>query len=223
MTDMITSQIESDVLGQLREVGVIAVIRAPSAAVAVAAVDALVVGGVTGIEVTFSTPDAADVIATVRGRYGPEVFLGAGTVLTGEQADAAVQAGATFLVSPGTTPPVARALTRTGAAVMLGVLTPSELMTAVDLGADVVKLFPASLGGTGLLRSLRGPFPTVPIMPTGGVNPDNLADWLAAGAIAVGAGSELCAPALLRRAAWAELTDRARAFTTAFQRVSRAA
>jgi 2-dehydro-3-deoxyphosphogluconate aldolase/(4S)-4-hydroxy-2-oxoglutarate aldolase len=202
-------------LSSVADAGVIAVLRAPSAAAAVQAVDALVRGGVTGVEITYSTPDAEAAIAEVADRHGDAVLLGAGTLTRPEQAERAVAAGARFLVSPGTEPELAKAMRATGALVMLGALTPSEVMAASALGADVVKIFPASLGGPAYLRSLRGPFPDIPLMPTGGVNSDNLAEWLRAGAVAVGAGSELCGPAAMNAGNWEVITDSARAFVAA--------
>src|SRR4051794_28351380 len=174
----------STALSDLRSAGIVAVLRAPSADSAVATVDALVRGGVTGVEITFSTPGAAEAIGRVHERYGDGVHLGAGTVLEAEQAVSAVEAGARFLVSPGSEPALAAAMAGTGAAILLGALTPTEVMTARRLGSTAVKIFPASLGGPGYLRSLRGPFPDVPLMPTGGVTADNLADWFRAGAVA---------------------------------------
>ena len=177
----------------LRAATVIAVLRAPSAEAGIRATDALVAGGITGIEITYSTPDAAAVIREVRRRHGDAVYLGAGTVLEQAQASEAVEAGAEFLVSPGTEPALAAAMLDTGVTVLSGALTPSEVMTALRLGVQVVKLFPASLGGTAYLKALRGPFPQVSFVPTGGVNAGNLAEWLAAGAVAVGVGSDLTA------------------------------
>jgi 2-dehydro-3-deoxyphosphogluconate aldolase/(4S)-4-hydroxy-2-oxoglutarate aldolase len=202
-------------LTSITDVGVIAVLRAPSADAAVSAVDALVAGGVTGVEITFSTPDAEAAIAEVARRHGDAVLLGAGTITRPEQAESAVAAGARFLVCPGTEASLARAMTATGATVMLGALTPSEVMAAVALGADVVKVFPASLGGPAYLRSLRGPFPDVPLMPTGGVSADNIGQWVGAGALAVGAGSELCSPAAMRAGTWEVIEDQARSFSAA--------
>ncbi len=203
----------------LRAAGVVAVLRAPSAAAAVSATAALVRGGVTGIEITYSTPDAADAIARIADRYGDAVHLGAGTVLTPEHAVEAVGAGAAFLVSPGLDEQLATAMRATGAALLLGALTPTEVMAARRLGSAVVKLFPASLGGPSYLRSLRGPFPTTPIMPTGGVTADNLGDWFAAGAVAVGAGSELCSPAAMAAGRWDEIEATARRFAAALDAV----
>ncbi|MFE2088583.1 bifunctional 4-hydroxy-2-oxoglutarate aldolase/2-dehydro-3-deoxy-phosphogluconate aldolase [Streptomyces sp. NPDC059460] len=207
-------------LAALRQAGLVAVLRAPSADSALAAVDALVAGGVTGIEITYSTPDAPGVIAQVRSRH-PEALVGAGTVLSSDQAEAAADAGAAFLVSPGTAPELTEAMLDTGLLVLSGAMTPSEVMTASALGVHAVKLFPASLGGPGFLRALRGPFPDVPLVPTGGVSTDNLSDWFAAGALAVGAGSELCSSADIAAGRWAALTERAQAFTAALAKARR--
>lgn len=202
-------------LSRLAETGVVAVLRAPTAEAALRAVDALVAGGVTGIEITYSTPDASSVIAEVARRHGETVLLGAGTVTTADQAQRAVAAGAVFLVSPGTTPALAQAMRATGASCLFGALTPTEVMAAVDLGADAVKIFPASLGGPAYLRSLLGPFPAAVLVPTGGVNAANLAEWLAAGAIAVGAGSELCHPGAMTAGRFEVIEQAARDFTAA--------
>ena len=205
----------SDPLAALRAATVIAVLRAPSAEAGILATDALVAGGITGIEITYSTPDAAAVIREVRRRHGDAVYLGAGTVLERSQADEAVAAGAEFLVSPGTDAELAGAMLGTGVTVLSGALTPSEVMTAIRLGVHVVKLFPASLGGPGYLKALRGPFPQASFVPTGGVHAGNLAEWLAAGAVAVGAGSDLCPTSALAAGDWATITATARQFATA--------
>ena len=205
---------------ELRREGVVAVLRAPSAAIAVEAVDALVAGGMGGIEITFSTPDAAEAIREIGRRHGDRVYLGAGTVLSPAQARAAVAAGARFLVSPGTDALLAEAMLETGAMVCLGALTPTEVMAATGLGAHVVKIFPASLGGPAYLKALRGPFPDVPFMPTGGVTAENLGAWLAAGAIAVGAGSEIAPPDALSGRHWDVIEAAARTWAAAFARAT---
>jgi 2-dehydro-3-deoxyphosphogluconate aldolase/(4S)-4-hydroxy-2-oxoglutarate aldolase len=208
----------ADPLAALRSTTVVAVLRAPSAEAGIRASDALIAGGVTGIEITYSTPDAAAVIHEVRARHGDRVYLGAGTVLQPAQAAEAVGAGAQFLVSPGTEPRLAAAMLETGAVVLAGALTPSEVMATVACGVHVVKLFPASLGGPAFLKALRGPFPDVSFVPTGGVNADNLLDWLAAGAVAVGAGGELCSATAMAAGDWAAVTDSARQFAAAADR-----
>jgi 2-dehydro-3-deoxyphosphogluconate aldolase/(4S)-4-hydroxy-2-oxoglutarate aldolase len=202
-------------LKALTEAAVVAVLRAPDPDSALRGVDALVAGGVTGIEITYSTPDAPSVIAEIDRRYGDRVVLGAGTVTTPAQATEAVEAGARFLVSPGTTEELARALLATGVTTLMGALTPSEVIRVSELGAHAVKIFPASLGGPGYLKSLRGPFPNIPFVPTGGVNESNIGTWLSAGAVAVGAGGELCSGADLAAGRYSEIEDRARRFADA--------
>lgn len=199
----------------LADAVVVAVIRAPDERSAVRGVEALLAGGVTGIEITYSTPNAAAVIKELADRFGSELALGAGTVLSPTQAEEAVAAGAQFLVCPGHSAELAAAMLATGATVLLGALTPTEVMRAVELGAHAVKVFPASVGGPSYLRALRGPFPDVAFVPTGGVNVDNIGDWLAAGAVAVGAGGDLCSPADLAAGRWSELTERAQRFHAA--------
>lgn len=204
-----------DRLSRTRAAGVLAVLRAPSPESALEAAEAIIRGGIPGIEVTYSTPDAPAVIRELIARHGDAAHIGAGTVTTPEQADAAADAGAAFLVSPGTRPALTRAMLDTGRVVMTGALTPTEVMTALELGVDVVKIFPASLGGPSFLSALRGPFPDAPLMPTGGVTPDNLADWFAAGAMAVGAGGDLARTASITAGDWADLEARAGRFAAA--------
>jgi 2-dehydro-3-deoxyphosphogluconate aldolase/(4S)-4-hydroxy-2-oxoglutarate aldolase len=203
-------------LQPLAEAGVIAVLRAPSAQAAVGAAEALLDGGVTAIEITYSTPDAPRAIRELRDRR-PETLVGAGTVCTPAQARDAADAGARFLVSPGSTPRIVAAMLDTGLPTLAGALTPTEVMAAVELGVHAIKLFPGSHGGPGYLRALRGPFPDLPVVPTGGVSAGNLTDWFGAGVLAVGAGGELCPSSAIERADWAEITDRARAFSAALK------
>lgn len=205
----------TDRLSRARAAGVLAVLRAPSPESALEAADAIIRGGIPGIEVTYSTPDAPAVIRELIARHGDAAYIGAGTVTTPEQAAAAAEAGAEFLVSPGTLPALTRAMLDTGKVVMTGALTPTEVMAALELGVDVVKIFPASLGGPSYLGALRGPFPDAPLMPTGGVKPENVADWFAAGAVAVGAGGDLANSASITAGDWADLEARAARFAAA--------
>ncbi|GAB6859333.1 bifunctional 4-hydroxy-2-oxoglutarate aldolase/2-dehydro-3-deoxy-phosphogluconate aldolase [Microbacterium xylanilyticum] len=205
----------TDRLARARATGVLAVLRTPSADAALHTADALIRGGVTGIEVTYSTPDAPAVIRELIARHGEGAYVGAGTVTTSAEAEAAADAGAAFLVSPGTLPDLTAAMRATGAVIMTGALTPTEVMTALRLEVDVVKIFPASLGGPAYLSALRGPFPHAPLMPTGGVTADNLADWFGAGAVAVGAGGDLANSASIAAGDWDDLEARARRFSSA--------
>ncbi|PRA78958.1 bifunctional 4-hydroxy-2-oxoglutarate aldolase/2-dehydro-3-deoxy-phosphogluconate aldolase [Microbacterium sp. MYb66] len=204
-----------DRLDRARTTGILAVLRAPSPELALEASEAIIRGGVTGIEVTFSTPDAPAVIRELIARHGDAAYIGAGTVTNAAQAAQAADAGAEFLVSPGTLPDLTRTMLDTGRVVMTGAMTPTEVMSALELGVDVVKIFPASLGGPSYLGALRGPFPDAPLMPTGGVSPENLSAWFAAGAVAVGAGGDLANGASIKASDWADLEQRAARFTQA--------
>lgn len=206
---------QTDPLDRLRRACVVAVIRAPDAAGAIRAVDALVRGGVTGIEITYSTPDVPRVLRAVAEHHGDAVLLGAGTLRTAAHVREAVAAGAEFLVSPGLDDELVAAMLASGATTMAGALTPTEVMRADQLGVHVVKLFPASLGGPEYVRSLRGPFPDTPFMPTGGVSAENLSEWLAAGVVAVGAGSELCSGADIQAGRFDAIEANARRFARA--------
>lgn len=209
----------TDRLDRARATGVLAVLRAPSPELALETAEAIIRGGVAGIEVTYSTPDAPAVIRELVTRHGDAAYIGAGTVTTIEQAAAAADAGAEFLVSPGTLPDLTRAMLDTDRVVMTGAMTPTEVMGALALGVDVVKIFPASLGGPSYLGALRGPFPDAPLMPTGGVKPDNLAEWFAAGAVAVGAGGDLANAASIKASDWEDIKQRAARFAAAFSAV----
>jgi 2-dehydro-3-deoxyphosphogluconate aldolase/(4S)-4-hydroxy-2-oxoglutarate aldolase len=203
------------VLSRIESLGLLAVIRGPSPELTLRMVEALVAGGVTGIEITYTTPDAAAVVRALDERFGQDILLGMGTLTEPEQAAEAQDAGARFLVSPHTEPELARAMTATGLPVMFGALTPSEVMMAHRLGSDVVKLFPGSLAGPSYLKALHGPFPHIKLMPTGGVSLENVGDWFAAGAVAVGAGSSLCPAAWAKAGRFADITQRAAAFVEA--------
>jgi 2-dehydro-3-deoxyphosphogluconate aldolase/(4S)-4-hydroxy-2-oxoglutarate aldolase len=207
----------SETLARIRSAGVLAVLRAPSADAAIAAADALIAGGVTGIEVTYSTPDVPAALAGIRARHGDAVVLGAGTLLDAPQAAEAVAAGAQYLVAPGLDDALVEAMVATGAVVMAGAITPTEVMRARRLSVDVVKLFPGSLGGPSLMKALRAPFPDLLFLPTGGVSATNVGEWLAAGAHAVAAGGELCPAAALRDGDWDDVTARARGFASALE------
>ena len=201
-------------LKRTEELGLLAVVRgeSPDAALEVSAT--LIEGGVLGIEITFTTPEAPRVIRDLDAEYGDDILLGAGTVTTREQVDGAAEAGSAFLVSPGSDPHLLPAMLETGLLVLPGVLTPSEVMLARGLGAPAVKLFPGSSGGPSYLKALRGPFPDVPFVPTGGVSLENVADWFAAGALAVGAGGAL-APSSLEGRDRGEVVETARRFAEA--------
>lgn len=208
---------KQQVLEKIKALGLLAVIRGPSADLTVQMVDALVAGGVLGIEITYSTPDAERVVKTLAEKYGDEIVLGMGTLTRPEQAISAREAGAAFLVSPICEPDLVRAMAASGLTTMAGALTPTEVFQAYQLGSDVVKIFPGSLAGPGYIKALKGPFPYIPMMPTGGVNAANAADWFAAGVVAVGAGSELCPPQLAKEGKFEQISQKAAEFVQVIQ------
>ncbi len=193
---------------RLREVAVVAVIRAASVDAALDISRALVEGGVSGIEITFSTPGAVEAIARAKVEL-PRAFVGAGTVLSAEQLEAACDAGASFLVSPHCDEALVALAHERGVPFMPGALTPTEVVRAHQAGAACVKLFPGSAVGPSYLKALRAPFPHIPLMPTGGVDEHNLGEWFAAGAIAVGMGGNLAQGSLEQISACASRIARA--------------
>ncbi|MFF7995275.1 bifunctional 4-hydroxy-2-oxoglutarate aldolase/2-dehydro-3-deoxy-phosphogluconate aldolase [Kitasatospora xanthocidica] len=199
-------------LSALRDDRVIAVVRAPRIPDAAALCAALAAGGITWTEFTYTTPEVTTHLRRAA-RAGHRV--GVGTVLTAEQAERGVAAGASFLVTPGCRPEVAEAAGAAGVPVVLGALTPTEVARAVDLGAAAVKIFPARAFGPGYFKDLRGPYPDVPLVASGGVNAGNAAEFLGQGALAVCAGTDVVAPEAVAAGDWAEITRRARAFTAA--------
>ena len=206
------------VLEKVKEMGLLAVIRGPSPELTFQMVEALVKAGVKGIEITYSTPNAEDVVKKLAAKYGDSIVLGMGTLTKPEQAQSAKTAGAIFLVSPICEPELVKAMVATNLLTMAGALTPTEVFRAYSLGTDVVKIFPGSLGGPAYIKALKGPFPYIPMMPTGGVNAGNAADWFLAGVVAVGAGSELCPPQLAKEGKFDEITKKASAFVETINR-----
>lgn len=196
----------ADVLATIREIGIIPVIRAESADAAIAVVGALVEAGLPVAEVTMTVPGAIEVIAAVVKRFGDKLLVGAGTVTDAETVKRASGAGAEFIVSPCLVRAVIEMAHREDLAVMPGGLTPTEIFEAHNAGADMVKVFPAqNVGGAAYLRALRGPFPDIPLVPTGGVTLDNLKQMFEAGAAAVGVGSELISKDALSRRDYAAI------------------
>jgi 2-dehydro-3-deoxyphosphogluconate aldolase/(4S)-4-hydroxy-2-oxoglutarate aldolase len=198
-----------EVLEKIKQLGLLAVIRGPSAELTVKMVEALVAGGVLGIEITYSTPNAEGVVRTLAKQFGERIVLGMGTLTKPEQALSAKDAGANFIVSPVCEPSLVKSMVESGLLTMAGALTPTEVLQTYNLGADVIKVFPGSLGGPAYIKALKGPFPYIPMMPTGGVSAANVAEWFATGVVAVGAGSELCPPQLAKEGKFNEITRRA--------------
>lgn len=188
---------KKDILTKLEDCGVIAVVRAESEEMAVKIVEACVAGGIVGIEITFTVPGAIDIITALVKRYKPEeVIIGAGTVLDSETARAAILAGAHYVVSPCLNADTVKTCLRYQVPCMTGAMTPKEVVDCMEAGADIIKIFPAALFGPSIIKSFKGPLPQAQMMPTGGVNADNVADWINAGAVMVGSGSDLTAGAI---------------------------
>lgn len=202
-----------ETLQALEETGVIAVIRADKAGDLVEVGRALRKGGVKFIEITMTVPGALGVIEEAASALqAAEVYIGAGTVLDAETARAAILAGANYVVSPALRLDVIRVCKRYSVAVMPGAMTPTEVLHAWEAGADVVKIFPAGVGGPKFFKALHGPLPQIKIMPTGGVNLTTAPEFIKAGACAVGVGGELVGKSLIAARDFAAITKNARAF-----------
>jgi 2-dehydro-3-deoxyphosphogluconate aldolase/(4S)-4-hydroxy-2-oxoglutarate aldolase len=207
---------QTAVVSTLREVGIIPVIRAASADAAIAVVEVLVDAGLTVAEITMTVPNAIDAIASVAARFGDKVLVGAGTVTDAETTRRAIDAGAEFIVTPCLIPDVIATAHRADVAVLPGALTPTEVFEAFRMGGDMVKVFPVhNVGGAAYLRALRGPFPEIPLVPTGGVTLENLGEMFDAGAVAVGVGSEMISKDALARRDYSAIGALAAQFITA--------
>jgi len=174
--------------------GIVAIIRAPDGGLLVDVAEALVAGGVEVLEVTFTVPQAHRVLEQMAAKLGDRVLLGAGTVLDTETARIALLAGAQFIVAPVVNTGVIELCRRYDKLVMPGAFTPTEVLTAWQAGADIVKVFPSDITGPAYLKALHGPLPQIRLMPTGGVNLDTAAAFLKAGACALGLGNSLVEP-----------------------------
>jgi 2-dehydro-3-deoxyphosphogluconate aldolase / (4S)-4-hydroxy-2-oxoglutarate aldolase len=210
---------KTQILARIVATGIIPVIRAPSAEDALAAVEAIHAGGIDVIELTMTVPGALTVIEKVVERHGDAVVVGAGTVLDAETARACLLAGAAFIVTPIVDAPTIRVCRTYGTPVIPGALTPTEIVRAWRAGADLVKVFPCSaVGGASYIKALRAPLPQIELVPTGGVTLATVGDFIAAGACAVGAGSDLVDIARLRRGDREGVTQSARSYVAAIQR-----
>jgi len=208
----------ADLCRRIEEVGIVPVVRAPSPELAIRAAEAVLAGGVSIFEITMTVPNATAAIRALVDKFGARAVVGAGTVLDAEAARACIEAGAAFIVSPGLDLATIAAAHERGVPMMPGALTPTEVITAWKAGADMVKIFPASaVGGPKYLKALRGPLPDVKMLPTGGVNAQTAGEYIAAGAAALGVGSELVDIAALGRGEDSVLTDRARELVAAVQ------
>lgn len=195
--------------------GVVAIIRADNSEQLIHASRALIDGGVAGIEITMTTPNALKVIADVRRTFGDKVLAGVGSVLDVKTAEAALGAGAEYVVTPVMKPDVIAFCNKVGKPIFAGCYSPTEAQTAYELGADFIKIFPAEGLGPKYIQSIRGPLPHLKIVPTGGVDVNTAGSFIKAGCVAVAAGSSLVSKEILKNQEWAKLTDLAAQFIAA--------
>src|SRR6266436_1297684 len=204
---------KTEVLRRIRDMGLIPVVRAESADQAMHAVAALMAGGLDVLEVTMTVPGAVEVIQSLAEGSGDKTLIGAGTVLDPQTAQACIQAGARFIVSPALNEETIKLCRDQDVAIFPGALTPTEVVRAWQAGADAVKVFPAgAVGGASYLKALKAPLPQIELIPTGGVSLKTAADFIKAGAMALGVGADLVDPRALREENAALITERARQF-----------
>lgn len=203
------------IIDRILHPGIVAVIRTDSAAQLLPICEALVAGGVIGLEITMTTPDAIDAIATASRQFGDRALVGVGTVIDPETCRAAILAGAQFVVTPVCRPEIVQMSLRYGKPIACGAYTPTEALTAHEAGADFIKLFPADGLGPQYIKNLLAPLPMLRIIPTGGVTVETAGDFLRAGCAALAAGSSLVAKDFVQKQDWSALTQRARAFVEA--------
>ena len=195
------------------EIGIVPVVRASSGQQAIQAAEAVCVGGIPIVELTMTVPGAVEVIAQLARSMGKDVLIGAGTVLDAETAQRCLEAGAQFLVSPGTDVPTIQLAKQESVLIMAGALTPTEVITAWKAGSDFVKIFPCgTVGGAKYIKALKAPLPQIPMVPTGGVNLETAADFLRAGASALGVGGELISSSALKSGNVKAITDSAKQY-----------
>jgi len=203
---------KGQVLDSILECGIVAVVRGTSDELMMRAIEAALDGGINAIEVAFTVPNALEIIRRLAESVSDDVILGAGTVLTPEMAADAVDAGARFIVSPNVNLATIEMAKSRGVPVFPGALSPTEIITAWQAGADMVKIFPANVMGPTYLKDLHGPFPQIKFMPTGGVNLSTARDYLENGAAALGVGGDLINKKLMEEGNFAEITNRAKKF-----------
>jgi 2-dehydro-3-deoxyphosphogluconate aldolase/(4S)-4-hydroxy-2-oxoglutarate aldolase len=204
-----------EILDRILNPGIVAIIRADSSEQLIDAAAALYEGGVTGMEITMTTPNALQVITDVHKKFGDKILIGVGSVLDTETARLAILAGAEFVVTPVTRPEVIRLCNRYSKPIASGAFTPTECLTAHESGADFVKLFPADQVGPAYIKNILAPMPMLRIIPTGGVTVDTAASFIQAGCFALAAGSSLVSKEILKSRDWKKLTDTAAAFVAA--------
>ena len=207
-----------EIIDRILNPGIVAIIRADSSEQLLGAAEALYEGGVTGMEVTMTTPNALQVISDVTKRFGKKVLIGVGSVLDTETCRAAILAGSEFVVTPITRPEVIKMCNRYGKPIASGAYTPTEAMTAHEAGADFVKIFPADQLGPQYIKNILAPMPMLQIIPTGGVTVQTADSFIKAGCVALAAGSSLVSKEILKNQDWKKLTESAAAFVEAVKK-----
>jgi 2-dehydro-3-deoxyphosphogluconate aldolase/(4S)-4-hydroxy-2-oxoglutarate aldolase len=200
------------IMARIRQQAIIAIVRVTNAASLTPCARALSAGGVGIIEFSLTSPGALEALPQARAALPSDIVLGMGTVLDGESAYAAIMAGAEFVVMPTLNQEAIQLCRRYGVPVLPGAFTPTEILRAWEWGGDMVKVFPASVLGPRYFKDIQAPLPQIPLVPVGGISPDNVADYLRAGVAAVGVGNSLVSPALVEAADWPALTQKAQAF-----------
>jgi len=215
---------KQEVRTRIVEIGIVPVVRAASAQQAMQAAAAVCAGGIPIVEITMTVPGATDVIAQLAKTMGNDVIIGAGTVLDAEAAERCIDVGAEFLVSPGFDLATVQFAKQQGILIMAGALTPTEVIAAWKAGSDFVKIFPCgTVGGAKYIKALKAPFPQVAMVPTGGVNLDTAADFIQAGAAALGIGGELVSAAACQSGNLNVITEAARLYVAIVQEARRSA
>jgi 2-dehydro-3-deoxyphosphogluconate aldolase/(4S)-4-hydroxy-2-oxoglutarate aldolase len=213
---------KQQVRNRIVEIGIVPVVRASSAQQAMQAAEAVCAGGIPIVEITMTVPGAIDVITQLAKSMGNDVLIGAGTVLDAEAAERCIDAGADFLVSPGFDLATVQFAKQQGKLIMAGALTPTEVITAWKAGSDFVKIFPCgTVGGAKYIKALKAPLPQVPMVPTGGVNLETAADFIRAGADALGIGGELVSAAACKSGNLSVVTEAARLYVDIVQEARR--
>jgi 2-dehydro-3-deoxyphosphogluconate aldolase/(4S)-4-hydroxy-2-oxoglutarate aldolase len=207
---------------RIEEIGIVPVVRASSAREAMLAAEAVCAGGITIVEVTMTVPGALEAIAQLAKKMGSDVLVGAGTVLDAETAQRCIDSGAEFIVSPGFDYETIQLAKRVNKLIMAGALTPTEVIAAWKAGSDFVKVFPCgSVGGAKYIKALKAPLPQIPMVPTGGVNLNTVAEFIQAGAAAVGVGGELCSVTALQSGNVDQITEASRKYVEAIKQARR--
>jgi 2-dehydro-3-deoxyphosphogluconate aldolase/(4S)-4-hydroxy-2-oxoglutarate aldolase len=205
---------KEEIVTRIKSVGVVAVVRAESEDQALRTTEACLAGGVAAIEITFTVPKAHHLISALRSRYSDsDIILGAGTVLDPETARIAILEGASYIVSPALNLDTIRLCNRYRVPILPGCMTVTEIISALEAGVDIVKVFPGELYGPSAIKAFKGPLPQAQFMPTGGVSVENAAEWIKAGAVALGAGGQLTAGA--KTGDYAKVTETAKKFIEA--------